>query len=51
MAATDYESELRRAGATATRSWRKLAFLARRLPLVLVPRIVRFINKTRGVSK
>jgi uncharacterized protein len=26
------------------------AFLARRLPLVLVPRIVRFINKTRGVS-
>jgi short-subunit dehydrogenase len=26
------------------------AFLARRLPLVLVPRIVRSINKTRGVS-
>jgi len=26
------------------------AFLARRLPLVLVPRIVRFINKTRGVN-
>ena len=26
------------------------AFLARRLPFVLVPRIVRFINKTRGVS-
>lgn len=30
MAAIDYESELRRAGATATGSWRKLAFLARR---------------------
>jgi uncharacterized protein len=26
------------------------AFLARRLPLVLVPRLVRFINKTRGVN-
>jgi len=26
------------------------AFLARRLPFALVPRIVRFINKTRGVS-
>jgi peptide/nickel transport system permease protein len=30
VAAIDYESELRRAGATATGSWRKLAFLARR---------------------
>lgn len=29
---------------------RLFAFLARRLPFVLVPRIVRFINKTRGVS-
>jgi len=30
VAVIDYESELRRAGATATGSWRKLAFLARR---------------------